>query len=83
MTARPSVLVVDDETSARMTLEALLKPDQLDPTFAQDGPGALRTLETAPVDLVVSDVLMPELDGFGLVTAFAPTRTGDSSPSFW
>lgn len=66
LTARPAVLVVDDEESARLTMAALLKVDPLELRFARDGVEAVSALESSPVDLIVSDVLMPELDGFGL-----------------
>ena len=59
----PVVLIVDDESSARLTTEALLLRDGFTLRFAESGAEALRTLEEGHVDLVLCDVLMPELRG--------------------
>ncbi|MCA9655063.1 MAG: response regulator [Myxococcales bacterium] len=60
----PVVLIVDDESSARLTTEALLLRDGFTLRFAESGAEALRTLEEGHVDLVLCDVMMPGMDGF-------------------
>ena len=60
----PSVLVVDDEPSARVTAEVLLGTEGYQLRFASSGAEALRRLESEPIDLVVCDVTMPGMDGF-------------------
>ena len=64
MTAPVRVLIVDDESSARLTTEALLLRDGFTLRFAESGAEALRTLEEGHVDLVLCDVMMPGMDGF-------------------
>ncbi|HKY20336.1 MAG TPA: ATP-binding protein [Vicinamibacterales bacterium] len=66
---RPSggrVLVVDDNPDLRSYVVGLLSSDFTVIT-ASDGLVALQEARSAPVDLIVSDVMMPNLDGFGLV----------------
>ena len=59
------VLVVDDSRMNRMTLVRLLERLGHDTTEADDGRAALDVLEAGtPVDLVLLDLVMPELDGF-------------------
>ncbi|MDH4229420.1 MAG: response regulator [Nitrospirota bacterium] len=62
-----TVLVVDDSLSARMMEKRVLETAGYRVVLAEDGREALQRLATSPVDLVVTDVEMPHLDGFGLV----------------
>ncbi|MEX0819033.1 MAG: response regulator [Pirellulaceae bacterium] len=64
------ILVVDDSRVERLLAGALLdqRPDTR-VTFAADGREALRMLRAAQPDLVVTDLLMPGMDGLGLVRA--------------
>jgi DNA-binding NarL/FixJ family response regulator len=66
MTERSIILIVDDEQSARATIEALLQTDQYSLLFASGGSEALALLEKQHVDLVISDVMMPKIDGLEL-----------------
>jgi DNA-binding response OmpR family regulator len=56
--------VVDDEASARDTIEALLQADRYRLEFAVDGAAAVERFAREPVDLVLCDVMMPKLDGY-------------------
>ncbi len=60
------VLVVDDSLTTRTLQRSILEAAGFDVFTATDGFDALRVLATEPVDLVVSDVDMPRLDGLGL-----------------
>ena len=64
--ALPLVLLVDDNADMRDYIERLLAP-QFRVVKAVDGEQALALLERDRPDLVLSDVMMPNLDGFGLV----------------
>ena len=66
--ARPRVLVVDDNADMREYV-ALLLADDYDVAAARDGAAALALVREAAPDLVLTDVMMPELDGFGLLAA--------------
>ncbi|WP_088319267.1 SpoIIE family protein phosphatase [Kineosporia sp. R_H_3] len=62
----PHVLVVDDNADMRDYLVSLLSPTY-DLTVAGDGLAALDRVRERRPDIVVSDVMMPGLDGFGLL----------------
>lgn len=59
------VLVVDDSPEMLSYLSELLHDDYIVATAA-DGEQAWALLQRRPIDVVLSDVMMPELDGFGL-----------------
>ena len=61
-----SVLVVDDSITSRMLIKSILEGAGYLVKTAVDGSEAFTTLKTGEFDLVVSDVEMPKLDGFGL-----------------
>jgi len=62
------ILVVDDLAVDRQFVGKLLEKDpQFEIEFAADGAEALRRIEESPPDLVVTDLMMPEVDGLELV----------------
>jgi len=62
--ASPRVLLVDDEDNLRSMLEAALRHMGFDVTTATNGRDALAVVGTALPDIIVLDVMMPDLDGF-------------------
>ena len=60
------ILVVDDSITSRTLEQSVLSAAGYDVTTAVDGSEAWRTIERQDFALVVSDVEMPHLDGFGL-----------------
>ena len=64
--SRPQVLVADDNADMRNYLARLLK-ERYDVVAAPDGQEALRLIREHRPDLVVSDIMMPNLDGLGLM----------------
>lgn len=60
----PQVLVVDDEPNIRELVQVALKFHGCSVTTAASGRDALRQAETARPDLIVLDVMMPDMDGF-------------------
>jgi two-component system OmpR family response regulator len=60
----PRVLVVDDETNLRELVSAALGYEGFEVTSAATGREALRVATAAPPDLMVLDVMLPDLDGF-------------------
>ncbi|MCC6875505.1 MAG: response regulator [Sandaracinaceae bacterium] len=61
------VLVVDDSELTRDVVVSILKEMGLEVVEAVDGESATRTLASTPVDLVLTDLDMPVVDGFELV----------------
>jgi PAS domain S-box-containing protein len=60
------VLVVDDDESGRYLLATVLRTHGYDVVQAADGAEALTEARKTPVDLVVTDILMPNMDGYQL-----------------
>ncbi|MBP5947446.1 MULTISPECIES: HD domain-containing phosphohydrolase [Pseudomonas] len=64
---RPKVLLVDDEESILNSLRRLLRSQPYDVLLATSGAQALEMLTQQPVDLVMSDARMPNMDGATLL----------------
>ena len=58
------VLVVEDDHDARTVLGLILKLDDFEVTPASGGREAIAAMAAAVPDLVLLDVMMPEMDGF-------------------
>lgn len=59
-----TILIVDDDPVNRATLEALLTTEKCTLLHAESGAVALEILKRSGVDLVLLDVMMPQMDGF-------------------
>lgn len=62
-----NVLVVDDEQDVLQTLEEMLNELNFNPLIAQNGDKAMDIIENNKIDVVLSDIYMPETDGFELL----------------
>jgi two-component system chemotaxis response regulator CheY len=67
MTMTRKILTVDDSTSMRQMVRATLQSAGYGVVEASDGQEALEFARANPVDLVISDVNMPRMDGITLV----------------
>lgn len=63
---RPLLLIVDDDPVNLQVLEAILPPDEYDLTKATSGKEALALLDTKEWDLIISDIMMPQMSGYEL-----------------
>ncbi len=61
------ILIVDDDEMVRVTLKVLVSSLGYNCLVAEDGQAALDILSTTHVDLVLSDVVMPRMDGLELL----------------
>ena len=66
MKRKPSLLIVDDERNTREGLARALR-DRFEVRVAEGGSKALDELATAPADIVLSDIRMPDMDGLTLM----------------
>lgn len=62
-----TVLIVDDSAVDRRLAAGCLREAELELLFAEDGRDALEQIRESPPDLVVTDLVMPEIDGLALV----------------
>ncbi len=60
------ILIVDDSAMNRKLLRVTLETERYTVVEAEDGIEALAALQRQPIDLVISDVLMPNMDGYSL-----------------
>lgn len=78
-----NVLIVEDSTAIRKILERILRRSRLTIGAiweASDGLEALKILGTETVNLVLSDINMPNMDGLELITAMAANRAYERIP---
>lgn len=67
----PRILVVDDETDIRNLLQEILEDEGYSVHVAEDGNSARSLLNNEPVDLVLLDIWMPNVDGITLLKEWA------------
>ena len=63
------ILVAEDDASTNRLFCAILRRAGYEPVPATDGEDALQKMDEYKIDLLVCDVMMPRLDGFGLTRA--------------
>jgi DNA-binding response OmpR family regulator len=64
MPNQPSILLIEDEANLRHNLTVLLEDEGYAVSCAEDGAEGIRKLQEESFDLVITDVVMPEVDGF-------------------
>jgi CheY-like chemotaxis protein len=65
----PTVLVIEDEAPLRANLVRLLSAEGYQVVAAADGDEGVRRVRESRPDAVICDILMPRLDGFGVLAA--------------
>ena len=63
-TASPKVLIVDDDPNILLSLEFLLSKNNYQVLIARNGMEALASVEKEVPDVVLLDIMMPDLDGY-------------------
>ena len=63
------ILIAEDDENSRQLLETVLSSEGYEVVSFENGLKAFAYLQTEIVDLIVSDILMPEMDGYGLCRA--------------
>ncbi len=58
------ILVVDDDKNTRLLLKAVLEGANYTVSVATDGREALEIMDTTHIDLIVLDIMMPNMDGY-------------------
>ncbi|HEU4889312.1 MAG TPA: response regulator [Thermoanaerobaculia bacterium] len=68
------VLIADDDDAIRTLVARMLRRAGLDPVEAADGQHAIEQLDASEFDVLVLDLMMPRVDGFGVVEHLIRTR---------
>jgi two-component system cell cycle response regulator len=76
----PTILVVDDDASIGTILKTVLGGSGFRTLCAPTGGEALQTLATHPVDLVVLDLMLPDMDGYAVCRALKEDPRYDALP---
>ena len=76
---RPVALLVDDSLTLRVAADSMLQSWGIATRFARDGLEALDSVSTSVPDLLIIDIDMPRLDGFGLLERLN-AELGDARP---
>jgi len=63
------ILVIEDEPEMRRNITALLRFQNYEPIAAENGRAGIETARREKPDLILCDVMMPELDGYGVLQA--------------
>jgi two-component system chemotaxis response regulator CheY len=74
------VLAVDDSRTMRNLLSAALVQAGFDVHLAEDGQDGLQRLHETGPDVVITDINMPRLDGFGFIEAIRGSQSNRNIP---
>ncbi len=80
MPTRPSILIVDDEFGLAEMLREMLRESGFEVTLAINGRLALEILKEGKVDLVLTDMMMPVMDGAELAAAMRSNDQHHDTP---
>ncbi|HVG40323.1 MAG TPA: response regulator transcription factor [Chitinophagaceae bacterium] len=73
--AKPSILLVEDEENLHETLKMNLELEGYDVTSAFDGAAAMKAVDNEYFDLIIMDVMLPEIDGITVTQNIRLTNT--------
>ena len=77
---RPSILTVDDDEMERFLQREVLEPAGFDIIEAESGTAALHLFTSCKPDLIMLDVMMPEMNGFEVCQAIRALHGGRTIP---
>lgn len=69
----PTVLIIDDEAPVRKTLRILLERSGFQVREAKDGRAGVEAFRSAPADLIITDIIMPEQEGIETISQIRET----------
>jgi CheY-like chemotaxis protein len=69
------ILIIDDDAAILSLFEQFLKNEGFDVTTAANGRSGLAQMEKSTPDMIITDIMMPELDGLEIVAPEKPCFT--------
>ena len=82
MLATQTILIVEDDPATRMMLSAALKKQDYNVQSAENGREGVELFQQIQPDLVLMDMMMPELDGLGAIKAIRANEGDLKTPIF-
>jgi DNA-binding response OmpR family regulator len=76
----PKILVIEDEQDIRENIEDILELSEYQVLAAANGKMGLKSAQSQSPDLIVCDIMMPELDGYGVVKALREQPQTENIP---
>src|ERR1700716_1226187 len=74
------ILVIEDEPAMRRNLTTILRLEKFHPLAAENGRVGVALAKKEKPDLILCDVMMPELDGYGVIAALGADAATVSIP---
>ena len=74
------ILVIEDEPEMRRNLITILRLEKFQPLSAENGRVGVQLAKEEKPDLILCDVMMPELDGYGVITAIRSDKETANTP---
>ncbi len=75
-----TILVIEDDDQTRENLQTILEMEGFRAVTAHNGAAGLAAVHRDPPDLILCDVMMPELDGHGVLEALRTTSSTSTIP---
>jgi DNA-binding response OmpR family regulator len=66
-TVKQTILIIDDEEEIRISLAKIVEQLDLSPLTAKDGLAAIDLIQAEKVDLIITDLMMPQMDGLAFI----------------
>jgi DNA-binding NarL/FixJ family response regulator len=75
-----SILVIEDQPAMRRNIQTILEMEGFKVVIAENGREGVQAAQASPPDLILCDVMMPELDGYGVLNALRENEETASIP---
>ena len=77
---KKTILIIEDEPEMRRNLATILRLEQFHPVVAENGRAGVEAALREKPDLILCDVMMPELDGYGVLRELRADATTKATP---
>lgn len=75
-----TILIIEDEPEMRRNLATILRLEKFHPLTAENGREGVKLALAQPPDLILCDVMMPELDGYGVLKELRQQPATEATP---
>ena len=75
-----TILIIEDEPEMRRNLATILRLEKYNPLTAENGREGIEMARKVTPDLILCDVMMPELDGYGVLRELRANTSTEATP---